>query len=75
MGSDLWISQKLVSDKGGEFSNAEIRNLGEVFSIKLINTAAESPWSNGTVEKTEWGSWQVGFKKYWVMSIVTQNLL
>ena len=28
-----------------------MRDFGEAFSIKLINTAAESPWSNGTVER------------------------
>ena len=51
-----WIAifgppKKIISDNGGEFSNAEMRTFSEAFSIKLINTAAESPWSNGVVER------------------------
>ena len=42
---------KLISDNGGEFVNAEMRALGEAFSIKMMTTAAESPWSNGTCER------------------------
>ena len=43
--------KKLISDNGGEFSNSEMRTFSEAFSIKTIHTAAESPWSNGTVER------------------------
>ena len=51
-----WITifgppKKLLADNGGEFSNSEMRSLGEAFSIKLVNTAAESPWSNGVCER------------------------
>ena len=51
-----WIAtfgppKKIISDNGGEFSNAEMNTFAEAFSIKLIHTAAESPWSNGTVER------------------------
>ena len=51
-----WIAifgppNKIMSDNGGEFSNPEMRALGESFSIKLITTAAESPWSNGVCER------------------------
>ena len=42
---------KIIQDNGGEFSNAEMRAFGEAFSIQLIYTAAESPWSNGVVER------------------------
>ena len=42
--------QKILSDNGGEFVNPEMRALGEAFSIKLMTTAAESPWSNGICE-------------------------
>ena len=42
---------KAISDNGGEFVNAEMRALGEAFSIKMMTTAAESPWSNGTCER------------------------
>ena len=43
--------KKIIQDNGGEFSNAEMRTFAEAFSIKLIYTAAESPWSNGVVER------------------------
>ena len=51
-----WIAifgppNKIMTDNGGEFSNPEMRALGESFSIKLITTAAESPWSNGVCER------------------------
>ena len=45
------LQKKIISDNGGEFSNAEMNTFAEAFSIKLIHTAAESPWSNGTVER------------------------
>ena len=52
----FWITifgppKKLLADNGGKFSNSEMRSLGEAFSIKLVNTAAESPWSNGVCER------------------------
>ena len=40
-----------LSDNGGEFSNSEMRELGENFNIVIKTTAAESPWSNGLVER------------------------
>ena len=51
-----WISifgapQKILSDNGGEFSNAEMRELSDIFFVKLFTTAAESPWSNGICER------------------------
>lgn len=51
-----WISifgapSKILSDNGGEFSNNEIRELSDIFAIKLLTTAAESPWSNGICER------------------------
>ena len=42
---------KMIMDNGGEFVNSEMRTLGEAFSIKMMTTAAESPWSNGTCER------------------------
>ena len=47
-----WISffgatKKILSDNGGDFSNKEMRELSDMFCIKLLTTAAESPWSNG----------------------------
>ena len=43
--------KKILSDNGGEFCNDEMKSLSEAFSIKLLTTAAESPWSNGTCER------------------------
>ena len=51
-----WISvfgtpEKILTDNGGEFCNQAMMELGEKFNLKLITTAAESPWSNGLVER------------------------
>lgn len=52
----LWISvhgppKTLFSDNGGEFSNNEVRDMAENFNIEVKNTPAESPWSNGLMER------------------------
>ena len=36
---------------GGEFNNEKMRSLGDLFGIKLLCTAAYSPWSNGICER------------------------
>ena len=51
-----WVSrfgapQNFFSDNGGEFNNEAMQCLGERFGIKLMNTAAEAPWSNGVCER------------------------
>ena len=51
-----WIAifgppKKLLSDNGGEFNNMDMRTLGDAFNIKIMTTAAESPWSNGVCER------------------------
>ena len=51
-----WITlfgapNKLLSDNGGEFNNKDVRTLGEKFNMKVLTTAAESPWSNGVCER------------------------
>ena len=51
-----WITsfgapQKIMSDNGREFNSEEFQTFAEAFNIKLLNTAAESPWSNGVCEK------------------------
>lgn len=51
-----WITifgppKKLISDNGGEFNSGDMRELGEAFNVKVMTTAAESPWSNGVVER------------------------
>ena len=45
------VPGKILSDNGGEFNNEEMRSLGEAFNIRIMNTAAESPWSNGVCER------------------------
>ena len=42
---------KILSDNGCEFNNSEMRALGEAFNVKIMATAAESPWSNGVCER------------------------
>ena len=51
-----WIAifgppKTILSDNGGEFSNKEMRALGEAFNINIKTTAAQSPWSNGVCER------------------------
>lgn len=51
-----WIAlfgapQKILTDNGCEFNNADMRALGEAYNIKIMTTAAESPWSNGVCER------------------------
>ena len=51
-----WISvfgppSIFFADNGGEFQNQEMYQLAETFNIRVMTTAAESPWSNGIVEK------------------------
>ena len=52
----IWISyfgqsKKYLADNGGEFLNEEYRDMCEMFNIEEAKTAAESPWSNGVVER------------------------
>lgn len=51
-----WIStfgcpQKILVDNGGEFANREFETFCENMNIRIQTTAAESPWSNGLVER------------------------
>jgi transposase InsO family protein len=41
---------RFLSDNGGEFNNDNMRSLGDRFGIRIMCTAAESPWSNGICE-------------------------
>ena len=43
--------EKVLSDNGGEFANSTFVDLCENLNINFMTTAAESPWSNGLVEK------------------------
>ena len=51
-----WITifgapKKILSDNGCEFNNYLFREMGEGFNIKILTTAAESPFSNGICER------------------------
>jgi transposase InsO family protein len=43
--------KRILSDNGGEFNNEEIKEFYERFNIEPLYTAAESPFSNGVVER------------------------
>ena len=47
----FWPPKRLMSDNGGEFSNADMVELCERFDVELQHSAAESPFSNGLVER------------------------
>ena len=42
---------KFLTDNGGEFANEKFLKMAETMNIRVMNTAAESPWSNGLVER------------------------
>ena len=51
-----WITyfggpKKFLTDNGREFDNEAFRELGEVYNIKIMTTAAQAPWSNGICER------------------------
>ena len=51
-----WVSvfgcpDKFLVDNGGEFNNEKFRDMCEKLNIVIKTTAAESPWSNGLVER------------------------
>ena len=52
----IWIAvygtcEKFLTDNGGEFANDEFLSLCETFNINVKVTAAQSPFSNGPVER------------------------
>ena len=52
----IWISifgtaGKFLVDNGGEFDNEDFKSMRENLNIRICTTAAESPWSNGLVER------------------------
>ena len=42
---------KILVDNGGEFCNKELITFCENLNVRICTTAAESPWSNGLVER------------------------
>ena len=52
----IWITyfgapQKVFSDNGGEFVNQVMTEMNEKLGVETVTTAAESPFSNGIVER------------------------
>ena len=43
--------RKILVDNGGEFDNKDFIDFSESLNIRICTTAAESPWSNGIVER------------------------
>ena len=43
--------EKFLTDNGGEFVNPEFVEMCEKFNVNIKTTPAESPWSNGMVER------------------------
>ena len=43
--------KKFLADNGGEFANEKYKVMCEKLNIEVCHTAAESPWSNGMVER------------------------
>ena len=52
-----------LSDNGGEFNNNVFRELDEQLHINIKTTVAESPWSNGIIEK-QWYIWKYDGKSF-----------
>ena len=51
-----WISlfgapKSILSDNGGEYNNSDFLEFSENFNINVMTTAAQSPFSNGIVER------------------------
>ena len=51
IGTGLGCPRKFLSDNGGEFANEDFRDMCENLNIIVMNTAAESPFSNGICER------------------------
>ena len=52
----IWISvngspNKFLTDNGGEFANEDFLQMCEAVNVQIHTTPAESPWSNGVVER------------------------
>ena len=52
----MWISyfgppNRFMSDNGGEFNNSAYRSMNEQLNVITCTTPAESPFSNGIVER------------------------
>ena len=45
------VMQEIFTDNGGEFKNAEMREVASVFNFKVKTSDADSPFQNGLCEK------------------------
>ena len=54
IGSGFGPPLKFLVDNGGEFDNAEYREMAEQFNVEVCSTAAYSPWSNGICERNHY---------------------
>ena len=45
------IMGSIMTDNGGEFSSDEMREIMSILNVKVITTAAESPFQNGLCER------------------------
>ena len=51
VGTGFGIMKAVLSDNGGEFSADELREVASVLNVRVVTTAAESPFQNGLNEK------------------------
>ena len=51
MGTGLGAPEKILCDNGGEWANMEFMDMCENLNIRIMHTAAESPFSNGICER------------------------
>lgn len=51
IGTGIGSPAKILVDNGGEFANAEFMDMCENFNIRIMSTAASSPFSNGLCER------------------------
>ncbi|KAG1673036.1 DNA polymerase epsilon subunit 2 [Nymphon striatum] len=51
IGGGMGTPKKFLADNGGEFANADYRDMAENLNIEVWNTAGLSPWQNGLCER------------------------
>ena len=51
IGTGIGCPEKFLADNGGEFANEEFTDMCENLNIRVMHTAAQSPFSNGLCER------------------------
>ena len=51
IGAAFGVMESVVTDNGGEFSSAEMREVCSILNVEKVATAAESPFQNGLCER------------------------